>query len=252
MKCLSAGASLFYLHHPNECFQLVNVKLEIHPVGQPGADDIHGAVVPLLKERQKFSRQHVTEGRQLREGTGHICTPALLQRKQDGQTESEGTEDHDRQVTQMRCWFSLDQGNVGWGLNLGPSDYTQHIHGAFLKTVSGALGSRLNRSISLRSDSRLCSIPQCHCLEGQKRDRGALTGTYLRKRAPACAILRARWEAWEIEGWVFTTIRPTGVFVIWTAKEDFSLRAKLFWAVFMCPALAVQSVLILAQKNYGI
>lgn len=134
------AASLFYLHHPNECFQLVNVKLEVHPVGQPGADDIHGAVVPLLKERQKFSRQHVMEGRQLREGTDHIRTPALLQRKQDGQTESEGTEDHDHQVTQMRCWFSLDQGNVGWKLNMGPSDYTQHIHGAFLKTVSGALG----------------------------------------------------------------------------------------------------------------
>lgn len=70
--------------------------------------------------------------------------------------------------------------------------------------------------------------------------------------APACAILRTRWEAWEIEGWVFTTIRLTGAFVIWTANEDFSLRAKLFWAVFMCPALAAQSVLILAQKNYGI
>lgn len=78
------AASFFYLHHPNECFQLVNVKLQVHPVGQPGADDIHGAVVPLLKERQKCSRQHVMEGRQRREGTGHICAPALPQREQDG------------------------------------------------------------------------------------------------------------------------------------------------------------------------
>lgn len=48
------------------------MKLEVHPVGQPGADDVHGAVVPLLKKRQEFSRQHIMEGLEDRVGIGHI------------------------------------------------------------------------------------------------------------------------------------------------------------------------------------
>lgn len=44
-----------YLHYPNECFQLVDVQLQVHAVRQPGADDVHRAGVPLLQERQHFS-----------------------------------------------------------------------------------------------------------------------------------------------------------------------------------------------------
>lgn len=49
-----------YLDYPNEGFQLVDVKLQVHAVRQPGADDIHRAGVPLLQERQDFSSNHVT------------------------------------------------------------------------------------------------------------------------------------------------------------------------------------------------
>lgn len=48
-----------YLYYPNESFQLVNVKLQVHAVCQPGADNIHRAGVPLLQERQDFSNNHV-------------------------------------------------------------------------------------------------------------------------------------------------------------------------------------------------
>lgn len=38
-----------FLDYPNEGFQLVDVKLQVHAVRQPGADDIHRAGVPLIK-----------------------------------------------------------------------------------------------------------------------------------------------------------------------------------------------------------
>lgn len=41
--------------------------------------------------------------------------------------------------------------------------------------------------------------------------------------APACAILRTRWEAWEIEGWVFTTVCLT-----WGISNLDSKRGFLF------------------------
>lgn len=52
------NASADYLYYPNESFQLVDVKLQVHAVCQPGADDIHRAGVPLLQERQDFSSNH--------------------------------------------------------------------------------------------------------------------------------------------------------------------------------------------------
>lgn len=61
-----------YLYHPDQGFQLVNVELQVHPVGQPRADDVHGAVVPLLKKRQEFSRPCIMEQLEGREGTGPI------------------------------------------------------------------------------------------------------------------------------------------------------------------------------------
>jgi len=52
------NTSADYLYYPNESFQLVNVKLEVHAVCQPGADNVHRAGVPLLQERQDFSSDH--------------------------------------------------------------------------------------------------------------------------------------------------------------------------------------------------
>lgn len=57
------GRGADYLYYPNESFQLVNVKLQVHAVRQPGADDIHRAGVPLLQERQDFSSNHAGAAR---------------------------------------------------------------------------------------------------------------------------------------------------------------------------------------------
>lgn len=102
-------------------------------------------------------------------------------------------------------------------------------------------------SISLSCESRFCSFPNA-LVSRVGRGTGGLHRHLPLKTVPMCAILRISWTAWGIEGWVFTTICLTGAFLIWIANEDFSLRAELFWAAFKCPALALQSVLILAQK----
>lgn len=41
----------------------------------------------------------------------------------------------------------------------------------------------------------------------------------------------------------------TGAFLIWTANEEFSLRAKLFWAAFKCPCISCAICFNLSRKK---
>lgn len=52
---------IHYLYNPNKNFQLIKMKLQIHPVCQPGAYKIHWTGIPLLKNRQTaFSNTLIT------------------------------------------------------------------------------------------------------------------------------------------------------------------------------------------------
>lgn len=139
---------------------------------------------------------------------------------------------------------------MDWGWNLGLLCYTQRPWGPCLKTVSYAPDSCLNWSTSLGCDLRLCPFSNALSL-GPKEGQGCPRCHLTFENDPPTTMCNSenQVESLRNRGVEFITICLTGAFLIWTANEAFSLRAKLFWASFKCPCISCAICFNLSRKN---